>query len=261
MLTGIYGNPEQSLGLTSLWVSSGKGILTCALIHPIKDKDIPIYANFTLKGVKNYHYLTIDGLYEIEQKEYDYVKILVDEAVTWIESRVSGHEDTNLYVDYILAQSRKNRQDWVMISQLKSMLDKRFRLMSNMEIWCADRRLRNSDGSNCTDDFHYLMTNKRRYVPKTLKYKTVLDLKLFDMYKTEEKIRSPRFDALQFKMNEGNNEKLNAVVDEYTQRVLTVLPFEYKNITQYMVKDAMLRLNLPLDYVSYIYARIKSKTR
>lgn len=284
MLTGIYGNPEniylvcggkkntqnpQILNvkpLNNIRVSSGKGVFSMLLAFKALKKGIPVYSNFHLKTdgllkeyAQNWHYLTIDGLYEVEQQGYDNVKIFVDEAVTWIESRVSAHDDTNLYIDYILAQSRKNSEDWVMISQLKSMLDKRFRLMSNCEIWCADRRLRNNEGGNCTDDFHYMITNKIRAKPLTLTYKKVLKLGLFDMYNTKEKIMSPKFETLQFKMNEGNREKLNAVIDEYVKKVLENLPYEFKNITQYQVKDTMLRLNLPLDYVPYVYARIKSK--
>lgn len=266
MLTGIYGNPEQK-NLRFLWVSSGKGVFSTLLISKSLRAEIPVYSNFKINTehpilkpyAKYWHYLTIDGLAEIEENNYDRVKIFVDEAVTWIESRVSAHDETNQYVDSILALSRHNNEDWVCISQLKSMLDKRFRLMSSCEIWCADRRLHNADGSDCTDDFEYMITNKIHAVHKKLTYKKVLKLDLFSMYNTKEKILSPKFESLQFRMNEKNREKLNLIIDDYAKTVLKEIPYEFKNITQYMVKDAMLRLNLPLDYVPYVFARIKSK--
>lgn len=289
MLTGIYGNPEITLTnaqdflfllnrdmgkflilvrhLSNYRVSSGKGVLATLLIRKSLFRKVHTYSNFKinvehpqLKPYADYwHFLKIDGLHDLEEKGYDEVKIFVDEAKNWIESRISAHDEQNQYVDDVLALSRHNNEDWVLLSQLKSMLDKRFRLMSTCEIWCADRRLHNLDGTNCTDDFHYAITNTIKVKPLLLKYKKVIELDLFNMYNTKEKILSPHFESLQFRMNEGNREKLNVIIDGYVELCLKEIPYEYKNITQYQVKDTMLRLNLPLDYVSYVYARIKSR--
>lgn len=264
MLTGLYGNPDTP---KKCGVGSGKGVFATLLIYKALINEIHVYSNYKinvnhplLKPYAEYwHYLQIDGLFDMEQQGYDRVKVFVDEAKNWIESRVSAHDEQNQYVDDILALSRHNDEDWVMLSQLKSMLDKRFRLMSTCEIWCADRALHNPDGGHCTDDFHYMITNAHSAKPRTLTYKKVLKMDLFNMYNTKEKILSPRFENLQFRMNEKNRDKLNQIIDEYAGLVLKELPYEYKNITQYMVKDTMLRINLPLDYVSYVYARIKSK--
>lgn len=58
--------------------------------------------------------------------------VLIDEAYTWLESRISASH-LNLYLSYMLFQSRKLGMDIVTTVQLASTIDKRYRELA--DVW------------------------------------------------------------------------------------------------------------------------------
>jgi len=63
--------------------------------------------------------------------------VLIDEAYTWLESRISASH-LNLYLSYMLFQSRKLGMDIVTTVQLASTIDKRYRELA--DVWIEANR-------------------------------------------------------------------------------------------------------------------------
>jgi hypothetical protein len=65
--------------------------------------------------------------------------LIIDEAYVWLESGTSGKE-TNRYFSYVLEQCRKRTVDFIIIAQLRSMIDKRFRLDADYTIHAESQK-------------------------------------------------------------------------------------------------------------------------
>lgn len=96
-------------------------LCTCETPKPHK-----IHSNFWL-NLPNVHYVTC---LEDLDKIYDGYAFL-DELWTWIDSRVSGHSDTNLIVTGILHKSRKRGYNIIYESKLIHMTDRRLRELTD----------------------------------------------------------------------------------------------------------------------------------
>jgi len=116
MLISILGN----------W-GSGKTLFLAYLSKKFKRQ---IYSNFKLK-VDNYKSLRVIDLLNLPNN----VEVFIDEAYTWLESRVSS-KALNRYLSYILLQSRKRTINIYITAQLFSTVDIRFREQSSIIIFC-----------------------------------------------------------------------------------------------------------------------------
>ena len=116
MLISILGN----------W-GSGKTLFLAYLSKKLKRQ---IYSNFKLK-VDNYKSLRVIDLLNLPNN----VEVFIDEAYTWLESRVSS-KALNRYLSYILLQSRKRTINIYITAQLFSTVDIRFREQSSIIIFC-----------------------------------------------------------------------------------------------------------------------------
>lgn len=244
---------------------TGKGIFQTMFaidtINLYKDhfnKKIKLYTNYKMYHVPNWQYLEPDMLFDIgNDKNYDLYLVNIDEATAWLENRISSHEEMNLYLSYMLFQARKSKEDWIIAEQIRDTIDKRFRLMAKLNIFMHDRRVR-VNGELSKDDFVHTDINKYGQMKTfTIKYKEAE--KYFHNYDTNEKIYPPSFEHLQYKINSKNSKKLNEMIEKFTNQVLEIIPYEYKNITMNQVKDVCLNAEIPTDYAQHIYARIKNK--
>lgn len=117
MLISIIGDIRQ--GKTFL------GTLFALLSYTV------VYSNFKI-NIPNYKPLnTPEELLNLPND----VLVIIDEAYSWIESRKST-SDINVFASTVLFQSGKRTIDIIVISQLFSAIDIRFRNMSNLLIEC-----------------------------------------------------------------------------------------------------------------------------
>lgn len=106
-------------------VGTGKTLLTTALAMYY---DGPVISNYRIEH-PNYIEATPARLARIDQPTL----VLLDEAYTWLESRVPG-QVLQLYMSYILFQSRKRGIDFVTTCQIPSSVDLRYREMADFLI-------------------------------------------------------------------------------------------------------------------------------
>ncbi len=161
MLCTIIGN-----------LGSGKTLLATILAYY---SNLPIISNYSIefpnKQIEEFN------LNKFIRAEYSNCVIVMDEAYTYLESRISGSE-LNRIMSYILFQSRKKSVQMYITAQLLSSLDKRYRELSDMFI------VANRIGVN----FQYFVLVGNQQSNFILKYENVLPF--FDMYNTNEVILS-----------------------------------------------------------------------
>jgi hypothetical protein len=229
MLTHIFGD-----------VGSGKTLLASYIASKV---DKPIYANYTLK-LPEYHDLKPEDLSKLKESTL----VIVDEAYTWLESRLSGR-NINLYMSYILFQSRKRGLDIILTDQLTGTIDLRFREMTNYEILCE----------NIEHGFEYQISKISRFGNYRIR-------KLIMPYHTAEKI-FPLFDSWQlidpidknmlFNVTEDKGEIIGDV-DKAANWLIEQFPIN--RITKGVVSDFCLRENIPKFMVDMIFNSIKVKS-
>lgn len=122
-------------------LGSGKTLLATVIAYYSK---LDVYSNyqisFTHKKAQPF------DLGKFIRAEYENCLIILDEAYTYLESRVSGSE-TNRIMSYILFQSRKKNVQLYLTCQLLSSIDRRYRELSDIFIIADRYRL----------DFHYII--------------------------------------------------------------------------------------------------------
>lgn len=104
---------------------SGKSTLA-AYVARKEEKDV--MANFLLR-IPNFVPLTASNALKIERPTH----IIIDEAYSLVESRTSSKAE-NRFWSYVLMQSRKRSIDLTLIAQLASMVDVRFRELTQIVI-------------------------------------------------------------------------------------------------------------------------------
>lgn len=252
-LNGIYGS-----------VGSGKNILEVADCCATP-KEIPIYTNFKL-SLKNAELIEPEELFDTftEEKEVPIKKLVTDEAVTWLESRGSGFSDLNKYISYMISQSRKRGLNWTVLSQLRGMLDLRWRGQETQITYCYPRNL--DMAGNSTDDFKFAVMRDTRIVKLEMKYETAKQF--FGLYDTSQTLMPPDFNELAMKIKFEKNPKL---LDEYATKYAKLLiksgvPTKtQKNgekkilINDDWIRDKLLEINKieAMNYIKYIKPRIK----
>ena len=219
-------------------VGSGKTLLATYLAS--KDER-PIYSNYKIK-LPNYHDLKPEILSVINTSSL----IIIDEAYTWLESRLSGR-DINLYSSYILFQSRKRGLDIILTDQLDITIDVRYRMMTNFLVFCQQTER----------GFEYTFQKMSRllsYRPKKKMMPFSVAEKIYPLYDSWELI-NPIDDNLLFKVSENKGDILK-IIDKITAALLKQAPAsEY---TTGIIEDICLRNQYPKSYVKLIYNSIKA---
>lgn len=181
--------------------------------------------------------------------QYENCIILLDEAYTYLESRVPASELVRI-MGYILMQSRKSKVDLYLTAQLLSSIDKRYRELSDYFIVADSRK-------NEYDDFTYHLSDKNQYFTFKLDYLKVLPF--FELYNTNQKILTTNPKILFDTKNSDEKEEeinnyANIIEEYYENEGLT-------NITKSMVQLYATTKKVPHFLVESIYAELKIRKK
>lgn len=202
MLTTILGN-----------LGSGKTLLMVILAYYA---DKPIVANFNIqfddKEVEEFN------LNRFLQADYENCVILLDEAYTYLESRISGSE-LNRIMSYILFQSRKKNVELYITAQLLSSLDKRYRELSDLFI------IANPNEAN----FRYFMVFDNKEFQFALNKQKVTPF--FSCYNTNEVIFTKN-EKLLFDTKDSDDK-----LDEIEKHAKTIEDYYHKKKINTITKD------------------------
>jgi len=234
-------------------VGSGKTLhATASVIQDVIDSDIkdkPIYSNYKINH-PNYHELLPETLLNAEMSGSN---IVIDEAYIWLESRLSG-KPINLYMSYILFQSRKRNMDIYLTDQILGSIDVRFRLLTDYEIKC--KAIPNSKHPK---GFVYYVIDRTGFRPRM--YKNYLPIeaaaKYFDYYDTFELI-NPIDDELIAKISKSNKNIVKQV-DEIVVDILGEYPY-LKKFPKGIVADYCLNKDIPKSFVDKVYNSLLAKS-
>jgi len=216
--------------------------------------DCPVYSNYEIK-IPNYIPLTPEMLYDINKDEQRGTKCIVnlDEVYAWLESRSSG-KPINIYMSYILFQSRKRGIEFRLSEQLLSSLETRFRQMINYEIYCE--AFGNEDDP---DFFKYTIREMKYYKSKKplIYIITREQAKLiYPLYNSWEKV-DPIDKELMYKISEDKEpimEEIDIIVSELLSK------YNSQKVTKGIVQDICIEKKLPpKTYGDLIYNRLKRR--
>jgi len=228
LLCGVYGD-----------LGSGKTLFLTYLALK-NHKKIPVYANYRI-DLPNCYLIEPSDLVSMQ---YDKALILLDEAYTWLESRVSGSK-LNRYVSYVIFQSRKRGLDFVLSAQLSITLDIRFRELCDLFV-LANRH---------KQGFRYLLLTKSLRMKSFLLPYDYAEKKLFKIYDTYEIVKPFEQEDLSVEVSIlSNPKKANQIIDEIVNEIKGRVKGK---ITHAQVMDYLLRLEKPLSLEPFVYARLK----
>ena len=229
MLISILGN----------W-GSGK---TLFLVYLAKKFKREIHSNFELK-LKNYKSLTVIDLLNLPNN----VEVFLDEAYTWLESRVSS-KALNRYLSYILLQSRKRTINIYITAQLFSTVDTRFRQQSSIIIFCK----------RIEDGFQYKILNRDNNCINCLVLPFDKAKQYYKYYDTYEIVEPYEKGKLEFQLLQSNPKLLFDTSKKIALKILK----EFKDIkpTHQNVKIALMSNGFDKNYEPYVYAYLHSNIK
>lgn len=228
MLTIILGN-----------IGSGKTLFMVILAKYSKLKTI---SNFNLK----FKYELFD-LQSFLESKYDNCNIYLDEAYSYLESRLSISE-LNRLMSYMLFQSRKKSLNLVLSAQLLSTLDKRFRMLADMIILCN-----HIDKTELPFKYKIISKGYNRIITKTISFEKAKDY--FKMYDTNQIIQPINCQIEEFfkKQLSGKDkmEQIRLISDEILKK------YPNKRITKSIVELYFMENDLPQFLMKQCYTFIK----
>lgn len=203
-----------------------------------------VVSNFRL-DLPNYSHLDVVDLLDLGTNK----DVLIDEAYTWLESRVSS-SFLNRYLSYIMFQSRKRTIDIYTTEQLFGTIDVRFRDLVHKIVKCT----RLGIGKNKEIyDFKYEILDVYSDTVEmfVLTYKDAL--KYFPIFDTLEIVEPYNKESMEIEILKERPQKLF----ERIESIALNLKKELKNITHASVKVALLKRGYNLNYESLVYACLK----
>lgn len=219
-------------------LGSGKTLLLTYLATKTKRK---IFANYEIY-LKNYNKLEVDTLLNLPNN----IDVYLDEAYTWLESRVSG-KALNRYLSYILLQSRKRTLDIYCTAQLFSTLDKRFREKADILIKCEKKNL----------GYKYWIYNMNQYTQKILLLPFEKAEKYYKVYDTYEIVEPYQKSSLEFTLLQSNTERLFKRAKEIAEFIWKDIEGQKYGITHNSVKLALLKNGIFKGYEPFVYTILK----
>ena len=234
--------------LISVLGNLGSGKTLYLVVIGVKLKR-PIYSNFKL-NLSNYRPLGLHDLIDLETN----VNVFIDEAYTWIDSRVSG-SSVNRYCSYVILQSRKTFTDVFLTAQLFSTVDIRFRLQSNIIVECKAIGKQRFYKAVVPEMFRYVITNRENNGVDVKELTFENAVKYFKLYDTLEIIDSGEKEALEFYLIVRNPKLLKKKVLAISKAVEP----DINTITHPSVKFALLMNAIPLQYEQYVYNYLTGK--
>jgi len=225
------------MGLTLIegYMGSGKTLLTTDIALTSK---VPVICNYKIKS-NNVYPLELDELLHLT---YPKCKVILDEAYTYLESRTSMNK-LNLYMSYILFQSRKRGIDFIVTAQLADTIDSRFRDLC--DIWIVAKQVK--------DGFLYAISDKQIIQFRKISFSSAS--KIWDKYDTTEVILPPQIQDLETTIGTLDRKKLKLKIDVLEKKFYR----EYQNIpkvTHSIVKAFLLDNDESEIYEEYLYPRL-----
>lgn len=214
---------------------SGKTLLLVYFATKIKRQ---IQSNFKIK-IKNYNKLKLINLINLPTNS----DIFIDEAYTWVESRVSS-KHLNRYLSYIVFQSRKRTIDIYTTAQMFSTIDVRFRNQSDILILA--QKIKNKG-------YKYKIYNKRtNFITEfILSFKKAE--KLYKLYDTYQIIEPYEQSKLEFTLLQSNTDLLY----KKSKKIAQFLKNKLTKITHNTVKLALISNNFDKNFEPYVYIYLK----
>ena len=219
------------------YMGSGKTLLATDFCL---DSKKPVLSNYKIDS-DNVHDLEISQLFKLP---YEKCLVVLDEAYAYIESRVSMSK-LNLYMSYILFQSRKRGIDIICTAQLSSSLDNRFIELADLLIVAQQTKT----------GFRYFVTNKNKIRVFNMSFEYAE--KIWGKYDTSQVVMPNNMQDLQTQIEVLDRDKLKSKIDLLEKQYLK----KYKSIklSHGSVDNFLLDIGESDVYTSYLYARLKSK--
>ena len=216
---------------------AGKTLLLVYFSTKIKRQ---IQSNFNIK-IANYNKLKLVDLINLPTNS----DIFIDEAYTWVESRVSS-KHLNRYLSYIVFQSRKRTIDIYITAQMFSTIDKRFRHQSDILISCQNIK---------NKGFKYRIFNRRNNSLSEFILPFKKAEKLYKLYDTYQIIEPYEQSKLEFTLLQSDTELLY----KKSKKIAKFLKNKVKKITHNSVKLALFSNNFDKNFEPYVYMYLKEK--
>jgi hypothetical protein len=210
-------------------LGKGKTLFLASLSTIIKTD---IYSNFKLKHEKALEF----SLNEFCNSRYENASVFLDEAYTYLESRLSLSE-RNRFMSYTMFQSRKKDINIYLTAQLAITLDVRYRDLADIWVYAH---------GNLNGKFAYTIIDKN----KRKRVNILLDgAKYFDLYDTKEVIAN---DEQSDFFTKKESIKL---IDKL--KVKLIEEFPNAKFTRNLLKSYLYRNNYPAHILDMLHAEMQ----
>lgn len=228
-------------------MGSGKTLLETKMILDTKQQVLANYAIYEDDEKTKKHPNVKDlEIGELLHLPYEKCYVVLDEAYAYLESRVSMSK-LNLYMSYILFQSRKRGITFILTAQLANSLDNRFLNLADIIIVA----------NQVKDGFMYVITNGRVFRKILMNWKQAE--KIWNKYDTSQVILPPQIQDLETQVQILDKKKLKQKIDELEEKFKQEYP-DIKKISHALVDGFLVDLEESDVYSSYLYARLQKLT-
>lgn len=237
MLIGILGD-----------LGSGKTLLATYLAYKMSSKiEYDVYANYQLNIPNCKSYISPIQLMEINPPHDKRALVVLDEAYTWLDSRVSISH-INRYISWIILQSRKRNMDIIHTEQLNRLIDVRLKELNNM-IFYAE---------NLGKGFKYTLVYRKglRTFQKTFWLPYSYAKNLFSLYDTREIVKPLALEQIKADvMLDVDQTELKKEVDQIVDKIKPKL--KGKKVTRSVLAVMLMEMGKPRQLLDFVYGKLK----
>lgn len=178
------------------------------------------------------------------------IEVMIDEAYTWLESRLSMR-GLNRYMSYIIYQLRKSNRGIFLSAQDTITLDVRARNQIDYLVYCQRKPNENKDWRYW--DFKYEIACKRTNRIRVLILKYEKAIPYFEYFDTYEIVEPLDKQILEYQIIKDNPEMLKEKVDAIVNEIEPYL----NKITHDTVRLALMNAGYPTQYSIHCYTKLK----
>jgi hypothetical protein len=237
---------------------------TLFLTRQAKNSEREVWANYKLYINERFKPLSISGLINLPHN----ILVLIDEAYTWFESRISSSV-LNRYISYIIFQLRKTNTHIYMSAQRFSTLDYRIRIEADVLVKCE----RKNNGVQPEDklpnglldgfkvpyyyfwDYKYSFFDMESYKETSYILPYEKAKQYFDIYDTKEVIDPAFKEQMELELLRDNPKELFKKV----KKVANEIRNDLNEITHDTIKIALLKNGYSGAYESLVFNLLKGK--
>lgn len=236
MLIGILGE-----------LGSGKTLLATYLAYKYAQKGYHVYANYKLNIPNCESYITPMQLMEVYPPSNERVLVVLDEAYTWLDSRVSISH-INRYISWIILQSRKRNMDIIHTEQLSRLIDFRLKELNNIAFYAE----------NHSNGFKYIIVFRKglKLYQKTFFLSHQNAEKLYSLYDTREIVNPLLLNQIKAEiMIDIDQTELKKEVDSIVEKLKPKL--KGKKITRSTLAVLLMEMGKPKQLLDLVYGKLK----